>query len=163
MEPVTRDTNNYYSLSLAANGQVLASVLAEDRWNLSVMSAASGGSDARTVAPASSSTDVFWTHDGRLIDDRANRLNWFNPDSGAKGTFATEPDAASGDPWECPDGRYLVFLSGLHGGKSNQNVWRADSSGGNLKQLTQGKLDNFPVCAPDSKSVYFMDGNGIVM
>ncbi len=163
MEPVTRDTNNYYSLSLAANGQVLASVLAEDRWNLSVMSAASGGSDARIVAPAAASTDVFWTHDGRLIDDRDNRLNWFNPDSGAKGTFATEPDSASGDPWECPDGRYLVFLSGLHGGKSSQNVWRADSSGGNLKQLTQGKLDNFPVCAPDSKSVYFMDGNGIVM
>ena len=163
MEPVTRDTNNYYSLSLAANGQVLASVLSEDRWNLSVMSAASGGSDARPVAPVAATTNVFWTHDGRLVDDRDNRLNWHNPDSGAKGTFATEPDSASGDPWECPDGRYLVFLSGLHGGKGSQSIWRADASGGNLKQLTQGKLDNFPVCAPDSRSVYYMDGNGIVM
>ena len=35
--PVTRDTNNYSDLSLAANGQVLATVLSEGRWNLSVM------------------------------------------------------------------------------------------------------------------------------
>ena len=34
MEPVTRDTNNYSGLSVSANGQVLATVLSEDRWNL---------------------------------------------------------------------------------------------------------------------------------
>ena len=56
------------------------------------------------------------------------------------------------------DGRYIVFLLGLHAGKGSESVWRADASGGNLKQLSQGKLDNYPVCAPDSRSVYFMDG-----
>ena len=81
-----------------------------------------------------------------------------NPDSGAKGAFATEQDTADGDPWECPDGHYVVFLLGLRGGESSENVWRADASGGNLKQLTQGKQDNFPVCAPDSRSVYYLDG-----
>ena len=72
--------------------------------------------------------------------------------------FATEQDSAGGDPWECSDGRYVVFLLGLHGGKSSANVWRADAAGGNLKQLTQSKQDNYPVCAPDSRSVYYMDG-----
>jgi serine/threonine protein kinase len=163
MEPVTRDTNNYSGLSVSANGQVLATVLSEDRWNLELMSGASAGSDARQIGPASAFTNFSWTHDGRLIHDKDNKLHWINPDSGAKGAFATLEDSADGDPWECADGRHVVSLLGLHGGKGSQNVWRADVSGGNLKQLTQGKADNLPVCAPDSRSVYYMDGNGIVM
>jgi eukaryotic-like serine/threonine-protein kinase len=163
VDPVTRDTNNYSDLSVAANGQLLATVLSEERYNLDVMSVASGGADARPVAPAGAFTDISWTQDGRLIDDKDNTLNWVNPDSGAKGSFATEEGSAAGDPWECADGRYIVFLLGLRGGKGSQNIWRADASGGNLKQLTQGKLENFPVCAPDSRSVYYMGGDGIVM
>ena len=158
LDPITRDTNNYSDLSVAANGQVLATVLSEGRWNLESMSAASGGTDARRVAPAAAFTNFTWTHDGRLMADKDNKLNWVNPDSGAKGAFATEQDSAAGDPWECPDGRYLVFLFGLRGGKGRDNVWRAAASGGNLKQLTQGKQDNYPVCAPDSRSVYYIDG-----
>jgi serine/threonine protein kinase len=163
LEPVTRDTNNYSGLSVSANGVVLSTVLSEDRWNLEVMSAVSSGTDAHPVASAAAYTNFTWTQDGRLIHDKDNRLNWINPDSGAKGAFATVPDSADGDPWECADGHTVVFLSGLHGGKGSQSVWREDASGGNLKQLTQGKLDNFPVCAPDSRSVFYQDGNGIVM
>ena len=163
VEPVTRDTNNYSSLSVSASGEVLSTVLSEDRWNLEVMSASSSGVDAHPVASAAAFTNFTFTHDGRLIFDKENRLYWINLDSGAKGAFATVPDSADGDPWECADGHTLVFLSGLHGGKGSQNVWREDVSGGNLKQLTQGKLDNLPICAPDSRSVYYVDGNGIVM
>ncbi len=158
LDPVTRDTNSYSDLSVAANGQVLATVLSQGRWNLEVMSATSSGVDARQVGTAAAFTNLTWTHDGRLVYDKDNTLYWLNPDSGAKGAFATEQDTADGDPWECPDGHYVVFLLGLRGGESSENVWRADASGGNLKQLTQGKQDNFPVCAPDSRSVYYLDG-----
>jgi Tol biopolymer transport system component len=137
---------------------VLATVLSEPRYNLYVMSAAGGGGDARQVATAAAFTNLSWTQDGRLIYDKDNKINWLNPDSGVKGMFATEQDSAGGDPWECADGHYIVFLLGLRGGKGSINVWRADAAGGNLKQLTQGKLDNYPVCAPDSHSVYYMDG-----
>ena len=163
LDPVTRDTNNYADLSLSANGDVLSTVLSEDRWNLEVMSATSSGADAHPVASAGAYSNFTWTHDGRLIHDKDNRLNWINPDSGAKGAFATVPDSADGDPWGCADGHTILFLSGLHGGKGSQNVWREDVSGGNLKQVTHDKLDNLPVCAPDSRSVYYLDGNGIVM
>ena len=163
LEPVTRDTNNYSGLSLSANGEVLSTVLSEDRWNLEVMSTASSGADALPVVSAGAYTNFTWTQDGRLIFDKENRLSWTNPDSGAKGAFATVPDSADGDPWACADGHTIVLISGLHGGKGSQSIWREDVSGGNLKQLTQGKTDNLPVCAPDSRSVYYMDGNGIVM
>jgi len=158
IDPLTRDTNNYSDLSVAATGQVLATVLSEGRWNLQVMSATSGGADAHQAASAGVFTNFAWTHDGRLIHDKDNTLQWVNPASGEKGTLATARGAATGDPWECSDGRYVVFLLGLLEGKSTQNVWRADSGGGNLKQLTQVKSVNFPVCAPDSQSVYYQDG-----
>ncbi|HET6176940.1 MAG TPA: protein kinase [Candidatus Sulfotelmatobacter sp.] len=155
IDAVTRDTNDYSDLSVAANGQVLATVLSEGRWNLEVMSPASG--DARPIAAVDAFTDFFWTHDGKLIHDKDNKLNWLDPASGAKGALSTEQDAVSGDPWECADGRYIVFLHGLANRKGSQNIWRADAAGGNLKQLTQSKQDNFPVCAPDSTSVFYLD------
>ena len=157
MSRVTRDTNDYSDLSLAANGQVLATVLSEGRWNLSVMSATGGGADARPVSSVVNFTNFTWTRDGRLIDDTDNSLHWVNPDTGAKGVFVTQENSITGDPWECADGRYVVFLSGLAGGKGGQSVWRADAGGGNLRQLSSGKQDNYPVCSPDSRWVYYMD------
>jgi serine/threonine protein kinase len=158
LEAVTRDTNNYSDLSVAADGQVLATVLSQGRWNLTLMSAASGGADVREIGPSNPFTNFTWTRDGRLIDDKDNKLNATSLDSGTKGAFATEQDSVDGDPWECADGRYMVFLHGLHGGNGSLSVWRADAGGGNLKQLTQGKNDNYPVCAPDSRSVYYVAG-----
>ena len=157
--PVTRDTNNYSDLSLAANGQLLATVLSEGRWNLVVMSTASGGADARPVGPVVNFTNVTWTHDGRLIDDTDNVLHWVSPDTGAKGPFATLANSVEGDPWECSDGRTIVFVASQIGGKGGQDVWRADESGENLKQLSNGKQDNYPVCSPDSRWVYYMDSS----
>ena len=74
VSPITRDTNNYSDLSLAASGQVLATVLSEGRWNLSVMSATGGGADARQVGPVTNFTNFTWTHDSRLINDNDNML-----------------------------------------------------------------------------------------
>jgi serine/threonine protein kinase/Tol biopolymer transport system component len=155
---VTHDTNSYSDLSIASSGQELATVLSEDHWNLWVLSATPSGGDARPVGPAHAGSNFTWTRDGRLLYDRDAQLFWVNPDSGAKGDFATEPDSASGDPTACSDGRYIVFAHGLHGSTGSLNLWRADATGGNLKQLSNGKLDSFPVCSPDGKWIYYEDG-----
>ena len=156
ISPVTRDTNNYSDISLAASGQLLATVLSEGRWNLMVMPAADGGADPRPIGTVVDFTNITWTHDGRIINDTENMLHWANPDTGAKGTIVNQSDSAAGDPWACADGHSVVFLLNQIGGKG-QSIWRADASGGNLKQLTTGKLDNYPVCSPDSRWVYYMD------
>jgi eukaryotic-like serine/threonine-protein kinase len=158
LNQVTRDTNNYSQLSVASNGQLLGTVLTEGHWNLSVISASSGGGDVRQVGPATASTNFTWMRDGRLIDDKDSTLYWVNPDSGTKGIFATEPDSVNGDPSECSAGRYLVFDHGFRGGKGTYNVWRADATGGNLKQLSNGKVDHGPVCSPDGQWVYYLNG-----
>jgi len=92
IDPITRDTNNYSDLSLAANGQVLATVLSEQRYNLYVMSAADGGADAKQVATAAAFSNFSWTQDGRLIYDKDNKLNWVNP---APALRPRDPDAAA--------------------------------------------------------------------
>jgi serine/threonine protein kinase/Tol biopolymer transport system component len=158
LSPVTRDANSYSSLSVGSNGQVLATILQQDHWNLAVMPAALDGSEARPIGPANTGTNFTWTRDGRLVYDKDGTLSWINPDSGAKGAFPTEPDSASGNPSACSDGRYLVFDHRMHAANGRRDIWRADASGGNLKQLSNGKLDQWPVCSPDSRWVYYLGG-----
>jgi serine/threonine protein kinase len=157
LNPVTRDTNSYSDLSLASNGKVLATVLSVERWNLFVMAATSEGGDARQLESASAFANITWTRDGRLIDDKEGGLRWINPDSGATGVFATDQNSTSASPSACSDGRYFVFTHGQQSGKGGFGVWRADAAGENLKQLTHGKRDLYPLCSPDSKWVYYLD------
>jgi serine/threonine protein kinase/Tol biopolymer transport system component len=158
LNPVTRDTNNYSDLSVSSNGEVLATVLSESHWNLSLMAAAPGDSDVREIDQADAFTNFTWTHDGRLVDDKDGMLRWVNPESGVKGILATEQDSSSGDPSACSDGHYLVFDNSRFAGNAARSIWRVDSSGGNLKQISNGKTDTFPVCSPDAKWAYYLDG-----
>ncbi len=151
--PVTRDTNTYTDLSLANTGQILATVLSEGRWNLFIGPAASRGTDMRSVVPVSSTTNFAWTHDGRILFDKEASLHAINPQTGAQNSFLSEAQGAGGDPWECSDHQHVVFTFGL----SDQNIWRSDESGGNLKKLSDGRLDDYPVCSPDSRWVYYVD------
>jgi eukaryotic-like serine/threonine-protein kinase len=150
--PVTRDTNRYTDLSLANTGQLLATVLSEGHWNLFV-GPASGRTEAHSIAPVSSTTNFTWTHDGRLLFDKQASLYAVNPQTGAQSPFLAESQGAGGDPWECSDHQHVLFTLGL----SSQNIWRSDESGGNLKQLSNGRLDDYPVCSPDSRWVYYID------
>jgi len=157
LSAVTRDTNTYEGVSVASSGQVLGTVLSQGQWSLDVMSAAGSGADVRAIGPTSVSTNFTWTHDGRLIDDRELTLRWTDPDSGARSVFAALPDSTDGAPSACRDGRYVVFDHGPLSSKGTPTIWRADSSGGNLKQLSNGKNDHFPICSGDGKWVYYLD------
>ena len=155
VSPVTRDTNSYSDLSIDNGGRVLATALSEARWNVTLTPAVPGSGDSRVVAPAAMYTNFNWMQDGRIFYDKGNSLYWINPDTGAQGIFATEPDALVGDPWECGDHQHFIFILTIPGKSSN--VWRADVSGGGLKQLTTGKLDNFPVCSSQGAWAYYLD------
>jgi len=156
VSPITRDTNSYAYPSIASSADVLSAVLSQDRWNLYLMNGVSPGSQARALSTADPATGLAWTTDGRLLTDQSNTLHAINPLSGAKTPIATEEGKPSGDPVACADGRYIVFELGFHGGTGDDNVWRIDSGGGNLKQLTTGTRDYRPECSPDGKWVYFI-------
>jgi serine/threonine protein kinase/Tol biopolymer transport system component len=156
---VTRDTNNYSDLSLSSDGHTLATVLSEQHQNLFAMPSGGRSDQAKQVSSGASVHHFSWGHDGQLIVDQDLALTMLDPASGAKTALMSETGSLVISPSACPNGHYLVFALAFHGGQPTQNIWRTDSSGGNLKQLSDGKDDGSPVCSPDSKLALFHDGN----
>jgi eukaryotic-like serine/threonine-protein kinase len=153
--PVTRDTNNYSDLSVAAIGRILATVQNESRWNLQIMPSGGSGDQVRQVTSSDADTNVAWTRNNQLISDQSNVLNLIDPATGSKTVLPSH--AVDGSPWACGDGGSIVFVrfdSGM------QKIWRMGGMGNNFKQITDGKLDTYPVCSQDGKSVFFMDQSG---
>jgi eukaryotic-like serine/threonine-protein kinase len=157
---VTRDTNNYSEPSLAADGRTLVSVLSQSRYNLFVMPAASvGGGQPRQVTSGGPVFSFSWTRDSQLVtnSDSNSALGLINPESGGKTPLVTQAGLLADAPSACADGRYLVFASVFSEGNKVLNIWRADGSGGNLKRLSDGKVDQNPVCSPDGRWVLYQD------
>ena len=153
--PVTHDANAYSYLSVSANGQTLSAVMTEGRWNIYTMPAGAPAVQAHSVTSSEASTNFTWTRDGFLISDQNNRLNRIDPATGDKSPIFAEENSVSGNPYLCPDGRYVVFELGFRAGVNADNLWRMDAAGGNLKQLTNGSDDTHSVCTSGG-SVYFM-------
>ncbi|HVI07453.1 MAG TPA: protein kinase [Candidatus Binatia bacterium] len=153
---ITHDTNAYSYVSVASNGRSLSSVLSEGRWNIYVLLASQPAAQGRAVTTSEAFTNLAWAPDGSLLSDQQGTLNRIDPATGNRTTVATREGFASGNPTVC-GGRYIVFDSLTLGGASDNNdVWRMDSSGGNLKQLSSGKQDNHALCSPDGQWVYYL-------
>ena len=153
--PVTRDTNSYSDLSLAANGHLIATVQNEPRWNLQIVSGNSTDNQPRSVSTSDQDTNFSWTNDGKLVSDQSNVLNLVDPVSGNK--MLIPGASVGGAPWVCPSSGVIVFVRFQQG---VQNVWKVDESGSNLTQVSNGKLESLPACSPDGKTVYFRDDSG---
>ncbi len=160
LTPITHDTNNYLYLSVAASGKALGSVLSESRWNVFVMPASGPVSQGRNVTSAEATTNLTWTKDGNVVADQNAVLNRIDVASGTRTPIATMEGKPGGNPNACPDGRYIVFDLGLPGGDSQNQVWRVDAAGGNLKQLTHGKIENHGVCTADGWVYYIEQKEG---
>jgi eukaryotic-like serine/threonine-protein kinase len=156
---VTHDISDYADLSLAADGYTLATVLRQSHYQLFVTptsALASGQADPLTSgAPVN---DFSWTTDGQTIISQNLSLNLLDPQSRNKTPLtSTQQDGFAMQPSSCANGRYVVFTLAGHGGAKVQNVWRVDTGGGNLKQLTNGKADMLAKCSPDGRSVFYID------
>jgi len=155
---VTRDTNSYSDLSLAADGHTLATVLSQTHLDPYVVPEGASSSQARRLTTGSPITGVSWTKDGQLITSAgAAGLALVNPESGAKTPLLSQFGFAN-YARACSDG-HIVF-SAASAGKTQNNVWQADADGANARKLTSGKFDFLPVCSPDGKSVLYEDADG---
>jgi serine/threonine protein kinase len=152
--PVTRDTNSYADLSVDGSGHTIATVQSEFRWGLQVMPAGGAAAQIRQITSSDADTNIAWTSDNHLISDQFNTLNVVDPASGSK--TAIPGVGVGGNPWVCPDG--AILYGRLLNGSSR--IWRVESNGSNLKQLTDGKADQDPVCSADGQWLYFMDQAG---
>jgi eukaryotic-like serine/threonine-protein kinase len=155
--PVTRDTNSYVDLSLSADGHTAAAVLRQVHLIQSVM--AVGSSQEQPIGTGSYNDTVSWTRDGKLLlSAAAGGLTQANLESGSQTPFASQvlgPNYARA----CADGH--VVFSAL-GKRNGLGIFSVDAEGANAKELTAGKLDSFPACTPDGKTVLYQDADNIL-
>jgi len=154
---VTRDTNNYSEPSLAADGHTLVSVMSQPHFSLFVIQAASLSGEARQITSGHPIFNFSWMPDSRLVMDGDGGLDLLNPESGSKTHLVVQDATFIDAPSVCAGGRYVVFTSAIGKGNKVLNIWRADASGGNLKQLSDGKVDQGAICSPDGKWAFYED------
>jgi eukaryotic-like serine/threonine-protein kinase len=164
IEPITRDTNNYTTLTLSADGRTLATVLARSYVTISILSEGGHGfGEPRTLLSQSNEFNEFsalsWGADGNLLVSSFGRLLRLGVNGKNKTQLLADSSAAIATPSSCGT-NYLVLAWAFHGGMNLTNIWRSNADGSSPLKLTDGKNDYWPVCSPDQKWVYYVDQIG---
>jgi len=159
IEPITRDTNGYETLTLSADGRTLATVLARSYATISVLSQTGHGfGEPRPLLSQSNefddnSSELSWDADGNLLVNSVVRLLKLGAD-GKSQTQILADSSASIDSFSSCGPDYLVLTWAYHGGTNSISVWRTNADGSSPLKLTNG-FDRHPVCSPDQKWVYY--------
>ena len=154
---VTNDLNTYTRLSLTADASALVTVQTEGEANVWVGPA---GEAARVRQITSGRANngragVSWTPDGRIVytaQEGGVSHTWIMEADGTGARQLTSRTRSNNQPSVTADGRYIVFRSIRTG---TWSIWRMDLDGGNVKQLTDGGIDNYARPSPDGRWVIF--------
>ncbi len=158
IQPITRDTNEYDTLTLSADGKTAATVQVRTAYSLSLLpgAGAQANTNVQSLAQAQDVQSVGWTADGKLLVSDGQGVRRMNPDGGQQSTILNDPNSWIADMAPCGD-RYIVLAWSFHGGTNQIHIWRTNADGSNPTQLTNGPFDQFPVCSPDGKWVYYSE------
>jgi serine/threonine protein kinase len=149
--PITNDTNSYPIISLSADGKTIATVQSQYVGTLETALYETSGAGKPVTISSRPPTNWFgWTPDGKLLVEQENGIFQMNADGSNRAPLLHD-DFPSFGPISCDHGRYIMFASASRGGGNSINIWRADSTGGNLKQITTGTDDEPAMCSPDGK------------
>jgi WD40 repeat protein len=161
IQPITRDTNEYDTLTLSADGKTAATVQVRTTNSLSLIpgAGAQGNTTVQPLAQAQDVQSVAWTADGKLLVSDGQSVRQMNPEGGQQSTILNDPNSWIADMARCGD-RYIILAWAFHGGTNQARIWRTNADGSNPTQLTNGTFDRYPVCSPDGKWVYYYDGVG---
>ncbi len=156
LRPITADTNDYANLSVSADGATIATVMRQSVRDVYVSSGLKPDySDARQITSGDLVPVVAWARDGNLLTEQGTSIREISPNGELKGEIASEKEAAALQPSGCSDG-HVVFARAMVKTLS-VDIWRSEADGTGLHRLTEGKRDMFPMCSPDSKTVFYMD------
>jgi len=156
IQPITRDTNGYRTLTLSADGKTAATVQVRFTRTLDMLPGAGSPANVSVEpsAPVGEAQAVAWAADGKLLVSDSQSVRRMNADGGQQTTLISDPNGWILDLAPCGD-RYDVLSWGFHAGTNGVHVWRINVDGSNPKQLSNGTLDLNPTCSPDGKWLYY--------
>jgi serine/threonine protein kinase len=158
LHSISRDTNSYATLSLSADGKMLATVQQKIVSNFYVLPG--GGSTSADIAPFGSSGEHIqffnWMADGSLLTSDLTQLTHTDANGQNPSQVVSDPAAniLSLSPCGTP---FIVFPWAFHGGNS-VGIWRINADGSNPIKLADERVDSFPTCAANSNWVYYWPG-----
>ena len=157
LQPITRDTNRYATLTLSADGKSAATVQVKTTRSLSLLAAEDLKKAAATprLLPVSDPQMVQWTRDGKLLVSDGQKIARMDPDGQNATVLVSDPAAGIVSFSPCGN-RYLVLSWAYHQGNTVV-IWRTNADGSAPKQLSSQYFETDPACSPDGKWVYFLD------
>jgi eukaryotic-like serine/threonine-protein kinase len=161
LRAVTKDTNNYQTLTVSSDGKMIAAVQQKLTRTMYVFPAEgfSGAPPSPAGAQNKNSFLFGWASNGDLYFDSGGEILHMSVDGSNKTTLLSDPASQIVRPIGCNGGRYVLFSWAGHAGINKVNIWRVDADGSNPKKLTDGLFDASPLCSPDGKWAYFQDFN----
>jgi eukaryotic-like serine/threonine-protein kinase len=161
--PITRDTSNYQTLTVSADGKTLATVQQKATQTFYLLPAAGFTGNPPSPAPAQIKDAIFfdWAGNGTLYFDDVDSLVRISADGADKAMLVSDSAAQIIQPTNCQAGRYVVFTWAGHSGSNKAGVWRVNADGSNPKQLTDGIQDMAPKCSPDGRWVLYQDWQNV--
>jgi eukaryotic-like serine/threonine-protein kinase len=161
IQPITRDTNAYTTLTLSADGKTAATVQVKNTRSLTLVPAPGApGNSAGTSLPLTPDAIAFaWASDGKLLVSGRQGLQKTGTDGHLENTLLNDPSAAIVAVTSCSD-RYLVLSWLFHGGTNHTWIWRTNADGSDPKRLSKGTFDIYPRCSPDGKWLYYYNSAG---
>ena len=149
---ITADTNDYVTLSVSSDGSTIATIMGQSERDLYVsLGEKIDYSDAKRIPSDDLHESVAWTKDGKLLVEQGPAIELMSGD----GKTASTAAAIAGEPDGCSDGRFVFSRGDLK--TISRNIWRSEADGTGLRQLSEGRDDEYPACSPDAKWVVYVN------
>jgi Tol biopolymer transport system component len=161
IQPVTRDTNEYETLTVSADGKTAATVQERTATSLSLLPGAGtqGHTSVQPLAQGQDVQSIAWSADGKLLVSDGQGVRPMTTGGELLSTILNDPNSWITDMARCGD-RYLLLAWAFHGGSNQVHIWRTNADGSNPVQLSKGLFDRYPQCSADGKWVYYYDSRG---
>ncbi len=161
---ITRDTNNYQTLTLSSDGKTMATVQVRTTRTPYLFPVSASQEPSPPEAPLQI-PDIFylnWASNDDLLVSNGTNLFRVSRDGGTRTTLLSDPAALIYAASPCGNDHIVLSWIGHSSvnGAVSIGIWRINSDASNAQQLVEktGLVENL-ACSPDGNTVYYVDGD----